>query len=301
MIETRAIEGIVPVLLTPFDKDGNIDETAQVKLLEFLCGQDIGGLWVLGTGSEDMNLSYKKRLQAARIVCETVAGQVPVVLGAGFFALEDTLDFMADTADLEFDAYHVMPYHPLYSLDRLEWHYRHVADRAAKPVWMYTSANWCRMVPPEFVSRMKDHPNIAGMKYSSSNTLHNTKVIAMAEPGFQIITAVIKQLYPCLCLGSKAHTSSIGSAIPEPLIDIYNEFKAGRHDQALAKQRRLNDFMDALPTGTGKDNFIKAADEKSILKLRGICEPYTSSYYRDASEAEQTEIKRVVAEFGMLG
>jgi dihydrodipicolinate synthase/N-acetylneuraminate lyase len=295
VIETRAIKGIVPVLLTPFDKEGNIDESAQIKLVEFLCGLDIGGLWVLGTGSEDMNLSYKKRLQVAQIVTKAAAGRVPVVLGAGFFALEDTLNFMEDTVDLEFDSYHVMPYHPLYSLDRLEWHYRHVADNAPKPVWMYTSANWCRMVPPEFVARLKDHPNIAGMKYSSSNSLHNTKVIAMAEPGFQVITAVIKQLYPCLCLGSKAHTSSIGSALPEPLIEIYEDFKAGRHDDALSKQRRLNDFMDVLPGGTGKDNFIKAADEKTILKLRGICEPYTSSYYRDASLEEQDQIKEVLA------
>jgi dihydrodipicolinate synthase/N-acetylneuraminate lyase len=300
VIETRAIEGIVPVLLTPFDEDGNIDEPAQIRLVEFLCEKKIGGLWVLGTGSEDMNMSYEKRLQAAQIVTKAVNGRVPVVLGAGFFALEDTLNFMEDTADLEFDSYHVMPYHPLYSLDRLEWHYKHVADNSPKPVWMYTSANWCRAVPPEFVGRMKDHPNIAGMKYSSSNALHNTKVITMAEPGFQVITAVIKQLYPCLCLGSKAHTSSLGSAIPEPLIEIYDDFKAGRHENALIKQRHLNNFMDALPGGTSKDNFIKAADEKSILSLRGICDHFTSSYYRDTTEGEREEIENALNQFHML-
>ena len=300
MIEVRTIEGIVPVLLTPFDANGGIDADSQVRLTEHLVNLDIGGLWVLGTGSEDMNLTYDKRLEVARLVTSTVKGRVPIVLGAGFFALEDTISFMRDTAELEFDAYHVMPYHPLYSLDRLEWHYRYVADNAPKPVMMYTSGNWCRNIPPEFPVRLRDHPNIAGIKFSSSNAVHNTKVIAMHEPGFQVITAVIAQLFPCLCLGTKAHTSSTASALPEPLIEIYQLFKAGHHNQALAAQHRFNEFMSRIPKGPGQDNFLKAAEEKYILKLRGLCQEYTSSYYRNVNEDEKQQIEAALADYEML-
>ena len=49
-----------------------------------------------------------------------------------------------------------------------------------------------------------------------------------------------------------------------------------------------------LPTGSKRDNFLTAAEEKFILKLRGICEPYTTSYYRDLANAEQKEVIRAL-------
>ena len=300
MIATRPIEGVVPVLLTPFTRDEAIDEPALRRLVEFLKTFDLGGLWVLGTGSEDMNLTFAKRIQAARIAAEANNQDVPLILGAGFFALEDILAFIRETADLPVDAYHVMPYHPLLSLDRLDWFYRKIADEAPKPVWMYTSANWARPITPEFVAHLKEHPNIAGVKFSTRDSLAVSKVAAMAEEGFQVITAVAAQLYPCLCLGSRAHTSSLASCLPEPMIDIWRRFKAGDHAGALQSQRRLNAFLSKMSANTKKDNFLQAGDEKYILSLRGICEPHVSSYYRAATQEEGARLRAALAEFGLL-
>ena len=144
MKSMRAVEGVLPVLLTPFTEGGDLDEVGLERLLEFLLDKPIGGIWALGTGSEDMNLGYENRLRIARIVSRVNDGKVPLMMGASFFALEDTMRFIEDTATLDFDAYHMMPYHPLYSLERLEWHYRYIADRCPKPLWMYTSANSVR-------------------------------------------------------------------------------------------------------------------------------------------------------------
>jgi len=155
----RRLEGVIPVLITPFTKDGEMDEQALARLVEYLNSKNIGGFWVLGTGGEDMDLTYQQRLRVTETVVEANAGKVPLVIGAGFFAMQDSMNFIDDTAHLDFDAYHVMPYHTLISLDRIEWWYKQLADHAKKPLWMYTSANWCRFIPPEFVEQMKGHPN----------------------------------------------------------------------------------------------------------------------------------------------
>ncbi|MEW5725209.1 MAG: dihydrodipicolinate synthase family protein [Thermodesulfobacteriota bacterium] len=300
MIRTRPIRGVVPVLLTPFTPEEKIDEAALRRLVEFLNTKEIGGLWVLGTGSEDMNLTFAKRLEVARIAAEANRGRTPLVLGAGFFALEDILDFIRETRDLEFDAYHVMPYHPLLSLDRLDWFYRHIADHCPKPLWLYTSANWARPITPEFVAGLKDHPNIAGVKFSTRDTLAQAKVIALAEEGFQVITAVASQFYPCLCLGSQAHTSSLASCLPESMIPIYQSFLKGDHAGALARQRKLNAFLEVMGRNTKKDNFLQAADEKYILHLRGLSEPYVSSYYRPTDEGERERLRRALDDFDLI-
>ena len=195
MIETRGLRGLVPVVQTPLYEDGSIDEEGQTKLIEWLGGLPVGGYWVLGTGSEDMNLSFDKRLQAARVACAANAGKKPLILGTGFFALDDIFAFIDATADLEFDAYHVMPYHPLLGHARLDWFYRQIADYCRKPLWMYYSSNWSKKVSPEFVAALKDHPNIAGIKFSSRDTIDQIKIMALANDSFQAITAVIGQYY----------------------------------------------------------------------------------------------------------
>jgi 4-hydroxy-tetrahydrodipicolinate synthase len=291
--------GVIPVLTTPILKDGQIDTQSLRRLIELLITKEVGGLWVLGTGSEDMNLTFKKRIEVAEIVAETNAGRIPIIVGAGFFAMEDTLTFIKEIQVLDIDAIHVMPYHPLLSLDRMDWYYRHIADNCSKPLWMYTSANWARPITPEFVAKLKDYPNIAGIKFSTRNSVDVTKVARLQDDQFQVITAVASQFYPCLCLGSKAHTSSLASALPEPMIEIYNLFQAGKLKEALQAQYKLNDFLEALPKETRKDNFLMAAEEKYILSLRGICQEYTTSYYRDITDKEKEIVNRALKKYEM--
>jgi len=300
MIKTRLIHGIVPVLLTPLTEDEQIDTDGLKRLVEFLSTMKIGGLWVLGTGSEDMNLSFSKRLQVARTVCNINAGKIPIILGAGFFAMEDILNFIEETKDLEFDAYHVMPYHPLLSLDRLKWFYRHIADYAPKPLWMYTSGNWSRPITPSFVKELKEHPNIAGIKFSNKDAVSLTKVTGLADENFQVITAVAAQLFACLRIGSKAHTSSLASCLPEVLIRIYELFKDNNIGQSLAEQSRLNEFLSELSKNTKSDNFLQAADEKYILSVRGICEENVTSYYREIKKEEKSRVEELLKRFKII-
>lgn len=300
MIETRPVRGVIPVVQTALNADLSVDSAGQTKLINYLVEKGVGGFWCLGTGSEDMNLTFAKRLDAARAVCEANAGRKPLILGAGFFCLEDILRFIDATADLEFDAWHVMPYHPLLSLDRLDWFYRRIAEHAPKPIWMYTSANWARPITPEFVKRLKDDPNIAGIKFSSSNTVDQLRVIGLCDPGFQVITAVANQWYACLSMGSQGGTTSLAGALPEPLLEIYEYFIAGNHERALDAQHHLMQFLAAMPKSVKGDNFLMAAEEKFILSMRGICQPFTTDYYRDLDESEKTQIVSALESSGFI-
>jgi dihydrodipicolinate synthase/N-acetylneuraminate lyase len=300
MIESRALKGVIPVVVTPLHENGAIDVEGQKRLIDFLVAKGVGGLWALGTGSEDMDLTFDQRLTAARAICEANAGRLPLVLGAGFFALADIVNFMDATSDLEFDAYHVMPYHPLLSMERVAWMYRYLADYASKPLWMYTSANWCQAFKPDFVAGLKDYPNIAGIKFSSSNTVDQLKVMAMQEPGFQTITAVANQWYAALAMGSPAGTTSLASALPEPLQEIYRLFQAGDLPKALDRQRNLMRFLAMMPKLAKRDNFLTGADEKYILSLRGICGPYMSGYYRPLDEDEQDQVRKALEACGYM-
>ena len=300
MIETRALRGIVPVVVTPVHADGAIDVEGLTRLINYLVDKDVGGFWSLGTGSEDMDLTFEQRLTVARTICAANAGRKPLVLGSSFFALGDMKNFMDATADLQFDAYHVMPYQPLMSFERIDWMYRRLADHASKPLWLYTSANWSQHITPELVLGLKDYPNVAGIKFSSSNTVDQLKVLGMLAPGFQVVTAVANQFYATLAMGTQATTSSIASALPEPLQEIYELYQAGDQKQALVRHRHLMKFLGMMPKTSKKDNFLTGAEEKYILSLRGICEPHMTGYYRPLNEAEQAQLRKALDECGYM-
>ena len=296
MQKMNVLQGVIPVMLTPITVDGDVDKSALIRLVDYLNTKKIGGFWVLGTGAEDMNLTYKQRLCVAETVTKANDGKVPIILGAGFFALQDTLNFIKDTKHLRFDAYHVMPYHPLLSLDRIKWFYQHIADYSSKPIWMYTSANWCRFIPPDFIEELKEYPNIAGIKFSTSNAVHTEKVISLANNEFQVITAVVKQFFSSLCLGVKGGTTVEACPYPDLIIDIYDKYKDGRLNDSLKAQRKLNRLLEQMPKEPGEDNFLKVAEGKYILSLKNICSPYMSGYYRELTIDEQKSIEKVLSE-----
>jgi dihydrodipicolinate synthase/N-acetylneuraminate lyase len=293
----RILKGVIPVLLTPLTRSGEIDETSLVKLVKYLNSKNIGGFWVLGTGSEDMNLTYQQRLQVVNTVVDANAGKSPLIVGAGFFAMRDTENFMDDSAHLDFDAYHVMPYHNLLSLDRIEWMYKSLADHAKKPIWMYTSANWARFIPPEFIEKMKGYPNIAGIKFSTSNAAHTEKVIALQDDDFQVLTAVVRTFYTNLCLGVKGGTTVEACPFIGPIVEIYDNYMEGNIEGALESQRNLNRFLESMPQEPGKDNFLKVAEGKYILSKQGICDQYMSGYYRELNQIEKKHIDYLIESF----
>jgi 4-hydroxy-tetrahydrodipicolinate synthase len=147
------------------------------------------------------------------------------------------------------------------------------------------------------VANLKPHPNIAGFKFSNQDTVAVTKVAGMTDDQFQVITAVASQLHACLCMGSKGHTSSLSCCIPEPMIEIYELFLERKIEESLAAQHRLNAFLKVLSKNTKNDNFLWAADEKYILKLRGICDEYVTSYYRQINEDEKTRVRKLLEEY----
>ncbi len=290
----------MPVLQTPINKSGDVDEVSLQKILNFLLKKKIAGLWVLGTGSEDMNLTFNERLRVANVVCNFVKGRIPIVLGAGFFALKDIYSFMDETSHLNFDSYHVMPYHPLLSQNRLKKFYESIANYAIKPLWLYYSSNWSIELQTDLIKELKNHKNITGIKYSSKDTVKQLNVISLSEDKFQVITAVATQFFASLSLGVKGATSSIASCLPEQLQRIYNHHQKGEYTKSLNEQRKLNLFLSEIPKSLKDDNFLGAAEEKVILNYRKLCEKFTSNYYRDANTIEEKKIIKALKKYKLF-
>ena len=283
----KRLKGIIPVLITPFNEDQTLDENSLVKVTEHVLENNPGGLWVLGTGGEDMNLSFNERIKVAEIVTNTVDNKVPIILGCGFYSKTDTKNYINETQKLNFECYHLMPYHTLMSLNRYYEMYLEIAEFSQKPLWMYTSANYCRNFPPDFIKDLKNHPNIAGIKFSTSNIVQIEKALSYSSQDFQVITAVVRQFLASLSMGVEATTTVEGCFYFEKIYKIYEAFLNNNYSGARRFQLNLNRFLEQVTTDAGKENFLKSAEGKYYLSKKGICKEYMSGYYRHVNKSEK--------------
>jgi 4-hydroxy-tetrahydrodipicolinate synthase len=76
----KRIEGIVPVMLTPFTESGDIDYAGLERLIEWYIANGSDALFAVCQSSEMIFLSLAERGALARFVVDRVAGRVPVVV-----------------------------------------------------------------------------------------------------------------------------------------------------------------------------------------------------------------------------
>ena len=74
--------GIVPVLQTPFDDQGGLDETSLARLVESAIVAGASGLLAPVVASEVAALSCEERERIVRVVSDATQGRVPLIVGA---------------------------------------------------------------------------------------------------------------------------------------------------------------------------------------------------------------------------
>ena len=75
----KTINGIIPVMLTPFTPDNKIDYPSLDRLIEWYIASGIDALFAVCQSSEMIYLSLEERVELSRYVIKQVNGRVPVI------------------------------------------------------------------------------------------------------------------------------------------------------------------------------------------------------------------------------
>ncbi|NLW31976.1 MAG: 4-hydroxy-tetrahydrodipicolinate synthase, partial [Fibrobacter sp.] len=77
------IRGCYVAIVTPFNKDGSINESALRDHIEFLIGKGVSGVVPCGTTGESATLSWDEHNLVVDIAIDQAKGRVQVIAGAG--------------------------------------------------------------------------------------------------------------------------------------------------------------------------------------------------------------------------
>jgi len=104
------IQGVVPILVTPFDEKGRIDEESVRRIVDFNVAAGVHGVG-LALGSEIFKFNEAERDALARIVVDQTRGRVPVVINTGAAGTDLAVQYSRAAEAAGADALMVIPPH----------------------------------------------------------------------------------------------------------------------------------------------------------------------------------------------
>ncbi len=102
------MQGVFPILVTPFDEKGRIDEDSLASLVEFNIAAGVHGLGV-AIGSEMFKFTEAERALVTRRVIETARRRVPIVINTGAGGTDLAVSYSRSAEEAGADALMIMP------------------------------------------------------------------------------------------------------------------------------------------------------------------------------------------------
>jgi 4-hydroxy-tetrahydrodipicolinate synthase len=213
----HTLRGAITALVTPFNADGSIDESALAALVEWQIAEGIHGIVPVGSTGEAVTLSLPERERIVRIVAEQAKGRVPVIAGAGS---NDTAAAIEASKVLgAAGATHLLHVSPMYNKPPQRGiiaHFIAVADASPLPVVLYnvpgrTGSN----MTAETTLELAEHQNIVGMKEASGNTGQIDQILRGRPEGFAVVSGDDGLTLAVMAAGGDGVISVISNAVPK--------------------------------------------------------------------------------------
>lgn len=203
-------------IITPFDKDGQIDFERFSKLIEFQIANKTDAIIVCGTTGEGSTLSVKERLRLFSHAVTQVHGMVPVIGGTGSNSTFFTLDLAKEAEKTGIDAHlMVTPYYNKTSQEGLIKHYNFLADKLTKPIIVYNVPSRTGMnISPETYKELSHHENIVGVKEADTNISKLIKSVALCEDCLDFYIGNDDLITTSAYIGCKGVISVLSNILP---------------------------------------------------------------------------------------
>ena len=182
--------GVGTALVTPFTRDGALDEAGVRRLARRQIEAGIHFLSPCGTTGEAPTLTHSEKLRVVEIVMEEAGGRVPVLAGAGGYDTREVVELARDLERIGVDGLlSVAPYYNKPSQEGLYRHFRTIAEATRLPIVLYnvpgrTGVN----IDTQTVVRLSEITNIVGVKEASANVVQMSDIVANTPDDFLLLS-----------------------------------------------------------------------------------------------------------------
>jgi 4-hydroxy-tetrahydrodipicolinate synthase len=289
--------GVGTALITPFRKDGSVDEPAVKRLARRQIDAGVHFLVPCGTTGESPTLSDAEKARVCELVVEEANGTVPVLAGCGGYDTREVIRAAGELERVGVDGFlSVTPYYNKPTQEGLYQHFKAIAASTPLPIMLYSIQGRTGVnINVDTVLRLAEIPNIVAIKEASGNVVQMSEIISQAPEDFLLLSGDDPLTVAIMAIGGRGVVSVASNEAPSEMAQIVEMCERGDY----AGARKLHHWLLPLI----QVNFIESnpAPCKVAMAAMGLTEEVCRLPLVAPAPASRGRILNVLQQLKMLG
>lgn len=291
------LTGTGTALVTPFKKNGTIDEKSLRGLVDWQIKNKVEFLVPCGSTGESATMTREERRRVIEIVVDQNAGRLLVIAGTGTNSTLDSLDLTHDAKEVGADA--VLLVGPYYNKPTQEGFYQHfkriVEECNVKAVLYNVPGRTASNMLAETTLRIAEEvENVIAIKEASNNLEQIMQIIKYRPKDFSILSGEDSLTLPIITAGGDGVISVISNEVPKEYSDMTRSALKGDLRKARELHYKLFELMKA--------NFYESnpIPVKTALSMMGMMEDTLRLPLTRISKQNREKLKRVLKDLKLI-
>ncbi len=297
MAKWKKFQGTGTAIVTPFKKDGSLDEKSLRRLVDFQIKGDVEAIIAVGTTGESPTLSNEEHHRVFEIIIEQARGRAKVFAGTGSNSTEEAIEHTKVAQSMGADAALVVgPYYNKPTQEGYFQHYRAIGEAVDIPIIVYnvpgrTGGN----IEAATTLRMAEEiPNVVAVKEASGNMAQIMEIARNKPEKLSLLSGDDALTLPMMALGGDGCISVVANETPKDFSDMVRYCLKGKWDKALKFHNKLLPLMNI--------NFVEAnpIPVKAAVAMMGMIEEVYRLPLVPISEKNREKLKAILAVLGLV-
>ena len=234
-------------IITPFNKDGSIDENSLRKLVAFQEENGVEALVPCGSTGESATLSFDEHVRVVEIVVDE-SKKAKVIAGAGSNSTSEAIALSKRAENAGADGIlSISPYYNKPTQEGIFRHYEAISNAIGIPLILYnvpgrTGSN----VSSETTLRLAELPGVAGIKEASGDLEQIRRILDGRPKDFSLLSGDDALTYRMMGMGCDGSISVASNCVPGRVVKMIDLCLAGNMDEALSIHKELLPLFDTL-------------------------------------------------------
>ena len=287
--------GAMVALITPF-QDGEVDFRTLDELIEFQLENGIDAIVPVGTTGECPTLTHPEHQKVIERVVKTVAGQVPVIAGAGSNSTAEAIELTDFSKKTGADAtLQVCPYYNKPIQEGFYQHFKAIAEEVDLPIVLYNIPGRCGGdgLKAETVARLSEVENIVAIKEATGKLDMASEIATSCD--ITILSGDDSLTLPIAAVGGKGVISVVANIVPADVKAMTDLILEGDFVSAFKWHKKLFMLSKNLLSLSTNPIPIKAAMAMMNMAPDEMRLPMT-----ELEEDKKVVLEKTLREYGLL-
>jgi len=261
--------GSIPAVITPFEKNFEIDLNSLEKHINFLISNGVHGLVSCGTTGESPTLTHDEHKLVTEKILTFSKGKVPVMSGCGSNSTKESIDLVKHSESIGVNAVLlVTPYYNKPTQQGIIKHFKSIAQNTKLPIYLYNiPGRSVTNIEIETLKELSKVSNIVGVKDATADLTYPLQTSNACGKNFIQLSGEDATFLSFLISGGVGCISVSANIIPKLHSEMYNLWNVGEYKKAMKINHDIYELNNALFLETSP------APVKYALSLMKRCSP----------------------------